>query len=644
MSKRIILRLGLPLAVLAVGLGVSFWLNSISRSVLDGPVLTTPLVPNRLVESESVILALTPQLKEKLATSVLNLRLPDTLGQKLFAQHVAASDLNSADPRLVHTFPTWNAHKFNWPVQSSTSSHSAELLDLWRPLFEKVHYFERAGFKIIRAEFESAESNRLHAETGFEGVARSKENQLLLVKGHQHLVWELADNETSLPLSEREWHIVEWRQDDFQTLQTDQTGFAESLDAVVLDAELLSELRRSRHEEYILDKYDALTQKQDWAGPTPHFSAASQDRHPSVSVVDIDRDGLDDLYVMPQWGRNKLLRNTGSGFVDIAAEAGLNIDSHCTSAIFADFDNDGDSDLLLGRTLVPSVYLVNDNGQFTDRTRELVAAGLPSLVTSVSAADFNGDGLLDVYLSTYAADLMHSEREANIGQHGVDSLLSEFLSQDQARKLFDSTGTDEFNRFLNYSGPPNLLLRNSGNGRFEPADHSDQVAAWRHTYQASWSDYDSDGDPDLYLANDFAVNSLYRNDGVEGFTEVAESTGTTDIGFGMGASFGDFDNDQRLDLYVSNMFSKAGRRITSQLDGVDPLFALMARGNSLFRNVTNDRFEKVSGLETSKLQVEAAGWSWSGQFQDVDNDGWLDAHALSGYYSAPQEVAVQTDL
>ena len=63
MSKRIILRLGLPLAVLAVGLGVSFWLNSISRSVLDGPVLTTPLVPNRLVESESVILALTPQLK-----------------------------------------------------------------------------------------------------------------------------------------------------------------------------------------------------------------------------------------------------------------------------------------------------------------------------------------------------------------------------------------------------------------------------------------------------------------------------------------------------------------------------------------------------------------------------------------------------
>ena len=69
----------------------------------------------------------------------------------------------------------------------------------------------------------------------------------------------------------------------------------------------------------------------------------------------------------------------------------------------------------------------------------------------------------------------------------------------------------------------------------------------------------------------------------------------------------------------------------------------MARGNSLFHN-SEARFEKVSGLEESTLQVEKAGWSWSGQFVDFDNDGWLDVHALSGYYSAPSEVAVQVDL
>ena len=146
-----------------------------------------------------------------------------------------------------------------------------------------------------------------------------------------------------------------------------------------------------------------------------------------------------------------------------------------------------------------------------------------------------------------------------------------------------------------------------------------------------------------YLANDFAVNSLMRNDGAAGFVDVGKETGTTDIGFGMGASWGDYDNDGRADLYVSNMFSKAGRRITGSLKEIDPRFALMARGNSLFHN-TDSVFEKVSGLEAPALQVEKAGWSWSGQFVDFDNDGWLDVHALSGYYSAPPEVAVKVDL
>ena len=115
------------------------------------------------------------------------------------------------------------------------------------------------------------------------------------------------------------------------------------------------------------------------------------------------------------------------------------------------------------------------------------------------------------------------------------------------------------------------------------------------------------------------------------------------MGFGMGASWGDYDNDGRLDLYVSNMFSKAGRRIMSQLPDIDPRFRRSAEGNLLFRN-QGERFDLVSGVEPPHLTVAQAGWSWGGQFTDVDNDGFLDIYVTSGYYTAPAEVDAQVDL
>ena len=104
----------------------------------------------------------------------------------------------------------------------------------------------------------------------------------------------------------------------------------------------------------------------------------------------------------------------------------------------------------------------------------------------------------------------------------------------------------------------------------------------------------------------------------------------------------DFDNDGRLDLYVSNMYSRAGRRITASLAGLDPRMAKAARGNTLFRNL-GDHFERVSGLTPPAHLVERAGWSWGGQLADLDNDGRDDLYVLSGYYTAPMEEALATD-
>lgn len=658
--NRLIAVLLLGALLLATGEAVRRWITP----EFDPPVTT--VWNNRLVESEGLILELTPRLKEQLGTSVLNLSLPDVLGTELFADSVTVRDLVNKAPEEKKKLPDLAVRKYSWSVADAAVATPRSELSLWKPVFESVSYFERAGFKFVRSYFDDEDSSLLHSEVTFEGLARDQDGQLILVKAEQNLSWRplpspesdppvvIASNQKAAPSvatgrrrkpGADDYRIVEWTQTSLDTIHAPRTFFSETLDQYIPDEDLRHRLRDSLHERYILDRYAALSKREQWQGPHPYFSVVSQDRHPSISVVDIDQDGLDDLYVMARWGRNILLHNEGGYFVDVARQYGLDIDGHCASAIFADFDNDGDPDLLLGRTLVPSQYLVNENGVFVDRTDTLVDGDLPSLVTSASAADYNGDGLLDIYLATYAANMQDDElrMEGPTPQNpDAPGLLTDFLPEPVAVELQDRLEDLKYHRHLNNYGPPNLLLVNRG-GRFEPAPENEQVEAWRHTYQASWNDFDLDGDPDLYLANDFAVNSLMRNDGEAGFVDVAEETGTTDIGFGMGASWGDYDNDGRADLYVSNMFSKAGRRITGSLKDIDERFGLMARGNSLFHNDSTS-FRKVSGLDAPALQVEKAGWSWSGQFVDFDNDGWLDVHALSGYYSAPSEVAVQVDL
>lgn len=89
--------------------------------------------------------------------------------------------------------------------------------------------------------------------------------------------------------------------------------------------------------------------------------------------------------------------------------------------------------------------------------------------------------------------------------------------------------------YLNLPGPPNVLLLNQGDGRFARSPISDQVSVWHETLQSTWADYDLDGDPDLYVCNDFAPDQLFRNDRGEGFVDVTSSVGHERMrGFGMG--------------------------------------------------------------------------------------------------------------
>jgi hypothetical protein len=137
------------------------------------------------------------------------------------------------------------------------------------------------------------------------------------------------------------------------------------------------------------------------------------------------------------------------------------------------------------------------------------------------------------------------------------------------------------------------------------------------------------------VGNDYGKNCLYRNDdGI--FAEVAEAAGVLDQASGMSVSWGDYDRDGLMDLYVANMFSYAGSRITHQEmfkpnlgDSHRPAYQRFSKGNSLFRNLGPDQFHEV-GAEAA---VEMGRWAWSSLFADINNDGLEDLLVANGYFS-----------
>ena len=361
----------------------------------------------------------------------------------------------------------------------------------------------------------------------------------------------------------------------------------------------------------------------------------------AISVTDLDGDGFDDVFVARN-ERNHMLRGKGDGtFEDITAEVGLpQTGRRINAALFVDTDNDGDRDLLIGYWDRLEYFLYED-GRFHDRTEDLFDAYQPCGNVAMSAADYDGDGLIDVYVQT--RDMFRPAQEMMArANFGLDDgkVFGALLPEEQARRFYEVAMSPEADSTFRRPAPPNMLLRNMGGGKLALAPDTEHLEVYMGTHFAAWGDYDDDGDPDLYVANDFGPNNLFRNDdGV--LVDITAETATEDVGFGMGVTWGDYDNDGDQDLYVTNMYSKAGLRITTQAGLTETRAHVAAHGNTLFRNDEGE-FLKVSGVEPPALTVEPGGWGWGAQFLDVDNDGYLDIYAPSGYISTPagiQELA-----
>ena len=350
----------------------------------------------------------------------------------------------------------------------------------------------------------------------------------------------------------------------------------------------------------------------DWRSELDEATGIDVYGHNGIAVGDYNGDGLEDLYVcQPSGLPNRLYRNNGDGTLDdVSAAAGVDVLDASTMALFGDVDNDGDADLFVVAGTRVLLFVNDGRGHFAARAKPGFAVSGATL-TSAALADFDRDGDLDLYVCAY-------------------DFWTPGATYDAPTPYYDAA-----------NGPPNFLYRNRGDGSFEDVTASSGMGQNnnRFSFAASWADYDKDGWPDLYVANDFGRNNLYRSNGDGTFTDVAARAGVEDLAAGMSVSWGDYDGDGRLDLYVSNMWSSAGQRLTfnpafaevASDQQVRAAFQRQARGNSLFRNNGDGTFRDV----TFEAGVEFGRWAWSSSFLDYDNDGRLDVFVTNGYITGP---------
>ena len=335
-----------------------------------------------------------------------------------------------------------------------------------------------------------------------------------------------------------------------------------------------------------------------------------------IAVGDFDGDGFDDVYVcQPSGLPNRLYRNRGDGtFEDVTQRAGVDVLDATSCALFADFENRGHQDLLVVTHAGPLLFVNNGEGGFALKQNAFQFAHSPQgTFTHAAIADFDHDGRLDIYFCLY-------NYYAGLDQYRYPS------------PYFDAR-----------NGPSNFLFRNQGNWMFNDYTEAAGLNADnnRYSFACAWGDCNGNGWPDLYVANDFGRSNLYRNNGDGTFNSIAPEANVEDVGAGMSACWLDCDGDGQQDIYVANMWSAAGLRVSAQ-DNFHPgdseqireLYRRHARGNSLYRNLGSEKYRNVA----NETGAEYGGWAWSSDSWDFDHDGHPDIYIANGYISGDEQV------
>ena len=339
----------------------------------------------------------------------------------------------------------------------------------------------------------------------------------------------------------------------------------------------------------------------------------------SVNWIDYNNDGWLDLFISqgPENGANNaLFKNNKNGtFTTITNDPIVSDKAPSDGATWGDYDNDGNIDCFVVNWYGVNnlLYKNNGNGAFTQITSgNLVNDGGYS--ETASWGDYDNDGFLDLYVANSDGNkrnfLYHNEKNGTFSKITSGALVTDAFSS-RSVNWVDIDGDGDLDLFVtNESNQNENLYRNDGSGVFTKITNSPLVQDGKNTMSSSWGDYDNDGDLDVFLANDKSDNALFNNDGKGNFTKITSGIVVTDGGNTFVSQWGDLDNDGDLDLIATNSFS----------GGPWKNFAYLNDGAGSFEKVT-----------TGSL-VEDLGWSYGCAMGDYDKDGDLDI-AIAGCYN-----------
>ena len=286
-------------------------------------------------------------------------------------------------------------------------------------------------------------------------------------------------------------------------------------------------------------------------------------------------------------------------FTNITEQAGLTVKGWGMGVAVADFDNDGNLDLFVTGYGHSVLYRGLGNCKFEDVTEKAGLSGITGFATGAAWGDYDRDGNVDLFVSRYVhVDMNH------LPAFGSDEKFCRF------KGVLVQCGP------WGMLGEGDYLFHNRGDGTFEDVSKKAGMDDPQHRYGlgAIWADYDNDGWPDLFLANDAGPNFLYHNRHDGTFDEVGMLAGVAlsddgqELG-SMGVDFGDYDHDGRLDLFVTNY--------TDQV-------------NNLYRNLGGGAFSEMTW--PAKLGQPSFRYvKWGTGFVDFDNDGWVDVFVNNGH-------------
>ena len=275
-------------------------------------------------------------------------------------------------------------------------------------------------------------------------------------------------------------------------------------------------------------------------------SLLPEDVGSGAAFADYNNDGYIDLYVVNNPGPldaeitdispgNVLYRNNGDGtFTDVTEEAGVGDRGYGMGCVFGDYDNDGDLDLYVTNYEQNVLYRNNGDETFSDVTEE-AGVGDARWGTGAAFGDYDNDGDLDLYVPNYI-------------EHDLDK-----LAQDQKTSMQYGQSVPRILNPHSFDPQDNVLYRNNGDGTFTDVTAELGVESpGGRSLQVIFTDFDLDGDLELYVANDLSPNFLYRNNGDGTFTDISDASWAADFRGSMGLATGDYDGDGDLDLFMSH--------------------------------------------------------------------------------------------